>query len=108
MCNSSLKVVAILSDLSSIYNDSASICYSTYQFTPNILTKVLVMMNVIQSFVKSESGAVTVDFVVLTAMVVGMGLAVVSLLAPSLNPALSGVDPAMENAPTLGASLIGG
>lgn len=66
------------------------------------------MMNVIQSFVKSESGAVTVDFVVLTAMVVGMGLAVVSLLAPSLNPALSGVDPAMENAPTLGASLIGG
>lgn len=65
------------------------------------------MKYVIQNFANSEDGAVTVDFVVLTAMVVGMGLAVVTLLAPSLSPALSGVDPAMAAAPTLGASLIG-
>ena len=64
-------------------------------------------MNIFKKFAESESGAVTVDFVVLTAMVVGMGLAVVSLIAPSLSPAMSGVDPAMANAPTLGARMIG-
>jgi len=67
----------------------------------------MMFLECVKLFSSSEDGAVTVDFVVLTAMVVGMGLAVLSLIAPSLGPALSGVDPAMAAAPTLGSSLIG-
>lgn len=65
------------------------------------------IMKKIQNFANSESGAVTVDFVVLTAMVVGLGLSVATLFAPSLGPAMSGVDPAMEASKTLGSDLIG-
>ena len=36
------------------------------------------MKNILQSFRNDESGAVTVDWVVLTAAVVGLGIAVVS------------------------------
>jgi Flp pilus assembly pilin Flp len=36
------------------------------------------MLNFIQNFVRDEDGAVTVDWVVLTAAVVGLGLAVLS------------------------------
>ena len=37
-------------------------------------------MNMIKNFAADESGAVTVDWVVLTAAVVGLGLAVLSLI----------------------------
>jgi Flp pilus assembly pilin Flp len=39
------------------------------------------MTNLIQNFAKSESGAVTVDWVVLTAAVVGLGLAVMAVVS---------------------------
>ena len=38
------------------------------------------MLNTIKNFAANESGAVTVDWVVLTAAVVGLGLAVLSLI----------------------------
>ncbi|PWK59419.1 hypothetical protein C7455_108187, partial [Roseicyclus mahoneyensis] len=39
------------------------------------------MTNLIQNFANSESGAVTVDWVVLTAALVGLGLAVMAVVS---------------------------
>ena len=39
------------------------------------------MTNLIKTFAKSESGAVTVDWVVLTAALVGLGLAVMAVVS---------------------------
>ncbi len=39
------------------------------------------MTNLIKSFAKSESGAVTVDWVVLTAALVGLGVAVMAVVS---------------------------
>ena len=39
------------------------------------------MKNLIKTFAKSESGAVTVDWVVLTAALVGLGLAVMAVVS---------------------------
>ncbi|MGP1358269.1 pilus assembly protein [Roseicyclus sp.] len=41
-------------------------------------------MNSIRTFATSESGAVTVDWVLLTAGIVGLALAVLALLSPGL------------------------
>jgi Flp pilus assembly pilin Flp len=38
-------------------------------------------MEMIKNFAKSESGAVTVDWVVLTAAIVGLGLAVMAVVS---------------------------
>ena len=40
------------------------------------------MLNMIKNFAADESGAVTVDWVVLTAAVVALGLAVLSVVRP--------------------------
>lgn len=66
------------------------------------------MRNVFLSFIDSESGAVTVDWVILTAAIVGIALAVPTLILPNLLPVASGVQPALDAAPGLGASLIAG
>ena len=39
------------------------------------------MTNMIQNFISDESGAVTVDWVVLTAALVGLGLAVMAVVS---------------------------
>ncbi|PHQ99418.1 MAG: hypothetical protein COB39_03865 [Marinosulfonomonas sp.] len=39
------------------------------------------MLNMIKNFAADESGAVTVDWVVLTAAIVGLGLAVMSVVS---------------------------
>ncbi len=41
------------------------------------------MLNLIKNFARDESGAVTVDWVVLTAAIVGMGIAVVASVRSS-------------------------
>lgn len=41
-------------------------------------------MNLFTSFLSDESGAVTVDWVVLTAALVGLGLAVISVVSTGL------------------------
>lgn len=57
----------------------------------------------LKSFVQSESGAVTVDWVVLTAALVGLGLAVMSVvsggietLSTSISTDLGAMDPMMD------------
>ena len=66
------------------------------------------MCSIIKSFISSESGAITVDFVVLTGAVVGLGLAVALLVLPNLEPVATGVQPVLEDAVGLGAELITG
>ena len=43
------------------------------------------MLNFIKTFAADEDGAVTVDWVVLTAAVVGLGLAVMAVVKPGVN-----------------------
>ncbi|AHM04256.1 hypothetical protein roselon_01897 [Roseibacterium elongatum DSM 19469] len=43
------------------------------------------MNALIKNFAKSESGAVTVDWVVLTAAIVGLGLAVMAVVSGGIN-----------------------
>lgn len=66
------------------------------------------MLKYIRNFIISDSGAVTVDFVVLTGAIVGLGLGVATLVLPNLKPVASGIQPALDTAPTLGARLITG
>ncbi len=66
------------------------------------------MRNAFSNFIYSESGAVTVDWVVLTGAIAGIAIAVPTLVLPNLLPVASGVQPALDVAPGLGASLITG
>ena len=43
------------------------------------------LLNLFKSFKNDESGAVTVDWVVLTAALVGLGMAVIATLAPAID-----------------------
>lgn len=63
---------------------------------------------VIEKLVTDESGAVTVDWVLITAAVASMGVLVLLVIAPGLNPVTAKVEPATDNAPGLGARLISG
>ena len=53
------------------------------------------MRSIITRFVKEEAGAVTVDWVVLTAAIVGLGIAVISTISGG----------ALDHAAGLGANL---
>jgi len=48
-------------------------------------------------FVRDESGAVTVDWVVLTAAVVGLGIGVIAVLEPSLNSSATAISNAVTD-----------
>jgi len=49
------------------------------------------MKNLINAFVKDEDGAVTVDWVVLTAAVVGIAIAVAATIKSGLNTAAGNI-----------------
>jgi Flp pilus assembly pilin Flp len=49
-------------------------------------------MEMIKSFAKSESGAVTVDWVVLTAAIVGLGLAVMAVVSGGVEELAGEID----------------
>ena len=72
------------------------------------------MTNLIKTFAKSESGAVTVDWVVLTAALVGLGLAVMAVvstgvedLSNSVATDLAAIDPATNPFATNDADIVG-
>lgn len=50
----------------------------------------------LQTFLKSESGAVTVDWVVLTAALVGLGLAVMSVVSGGLEDLSGDINTQLE------------
>jgi len=55
------------------------------------------MINTISKFAKSEDGAVTVDWVVLTAAIVGFGVAVIAILGPAAVRKSDAVGTVMDN-----------
>ncbi len=54
------------------------------------------MFNFIKNFKRDEDGAVTVDFVVVTAAVVGLGIAVLATLADGVLDTASALNADME------------
>jgi hypothetical protein len=60
----------------------------------------------INRFFQADSGAITVDFVVITALVVGFGIGVLIIVAPGIDQVSSGIGPVIETADGLGKSLV--
>lgn len=60
------------------------------------------LLNIFKNFAKDESGAVTVDFVVLTAGIVGLGILIVSAVAPEVEATAEQIADDMQEARTLG------
>ncbi len=50
------------------------------------------MINFIKNFRKDEDGAVTVDWVVLTAAIVGLGIAAVTTVSSGISTAASAIE----------------
>jgi Flp pilus assembly pilin Flp len=55
-------------------------------------------MELIKNFAKSESGAVTVDWVVLTAAIVGLGLAVMAVVSTGVEDLTGEIQGALATA----------
>ena len=60
------------------------------------------MLNAIKNFKNDESGAVTVDWVVLTAAVVGLGLIVINAARPAIQNAATVIATDIDNAAAIG------
>lgn len=65
------------------------------------------MTNLIKNFAKSESGAVTVDWVVLTAAMVGLGLAVMAVVSTGIESLSNDIATGLTNTP-IGSSTFNG
>ena len=55
-------------------------------------------MKLFTKFANDESGAVTVDWVVLTAAIVGIAIAVVTLISGGIETAANGINDELTNA----------
>ncbi len=49
------------------------------------------MLNLFKTFANDEAGAVTVDWVVLTAAIVGLGLLVMNTIGPQISASADGI-----------------
>ncbi len=58
------------------------------------------MKKFLNAFVKDEDGAVTVDWVVLTAAIVGIALAIIAVIRTSLDTAATDIAEAITDAMT--------
>lgn len=58
------------------------------------------LFNFVRKFQKDEDGAVTVDWVVLTAAIVGLGIAVIAAIKPGLNSAATSINSNLTSAGT--------
>lgn len=61
-------------------------------------------MQLFNRFSEDESGAVTVDWVVLTAAIVGIAIAVITLISGGIQDAANGINSELENASPVGFS----
>ena len=59
-------------------------------------------MNLLTKFSSDESGAVTVDWVVLTAAIVGIAIAVITLIGGGIQDASNGINDELKNASSMG------
>ena len=58
------------------------------------------LLNIFKSFKNDEAGAVTVDWVVLTAALVGLGMAVIATLSPAIDATAETIVGDLEEAST--------
>jgi Flp pilus assembly pilin Flp len=58
------------------------------------------LLNIFKRFAKDENGAVTVDWVVLTAAIVGLGLLVITTIRPGINQAAGQINTDLIEAAT--------
>ena len=58
-------------------------------------------MKLFTKFANDESGAVTVDWVVLTAAIVGIAIAVITLISGGIESASNGINDELANASTV-------
>ncbi len=56
------------------------------------------LLNIFKHFAKDEDGAVTVDWVVLTAAIVGLGLVVMQTIRPGIQAAATSIDTNLDDA----------
>jgi Flp pilus assembly pilin Flp len=56
------------------------------------------LLNIFKHFAKDEDGAVTVDWVVLTAAIVGLGLVVMQTIKPGITGAADTINTNLTNA----------
>lgn len=57
-------------------------------------------------FTRDELGAITVDFVTLTAVIVGFGMGVMIIVTPGIQKVTSGIEPVIQSADGLAGRLI--
>lgn len=55
-------------------------------------------MQQLKAFTNDESGAITVDWVVLTAAIVGIAIAVITLISGGIQDAANGINDELRNA----------
>lgn len=65
------------------------------------------MLDFIKTFRADEDGAVTVDWVVLTAAIVGLGIAVMSVIFSSTEEIAKNIDTSLQANKTLDSTLDG-
>jgi len=66
------------------------------------------LFNLMKTFTTDESGAVTVDWVVLTAAIVGLGIAVLTAVAGSIGNVTDAIAADLEEADGFSEITIGG
>ena len=64
------------------------------------------MLNTFKTFIVAEDGAVTVDWVVLTAALVGLGLAVITVVSSGINNATNNIADGLDGADATASTLI--
>jgi len=60
----------------------------------------------LQEFSRSESGAVSLDFVLLSGLILSFGITVVSLVATGVNPVASGISAVMTPTSEFSAKFV--
>lgn len=64
-------------------------------------------LEMLKRFSRCESGAVTVDFVTITAIVVGFGLGIMLLVSASIENVALSIEPVIQSSEGLAGRLIG-
>ena len=64
-------------------------------------------LEMLTRFRRSESGAVTVDFVTITAVIVGFGMGVILLVSSGIENVASSIEPVIQSSEGLAGRLLG-
>ena len=64
-------------------------------------------IKMLKRFRRSESGTVTIDFVTITAVIVGFGMGVLLLIAPGIETVTTSIEPVIQSSDGLAGRLIG-